>query len=128
MAKYLSLPAGNLSPPAHIPSPSVTESVVLRRRIFLLCVLSVIPALLIVYATMRMLGKPIKRLEQAIVEVGEGKLDMVSEDLEVREFRELMHRINEMKVDIKNLLGKVQTEEEQRQKTEREKLPPDLSC
>ncbi|MCI9337947.1 MAG: hypothetical protein HFH93_10505 [Lachnospiraceae bacterium] len=100
----------------------------LRRRIFLLCVLSVIPALLIVYATMRMLGKPIKRLEQAIVEVGEGKLDMVSEDLEVREFRELMHRINEMKVDIKNLLVKVQTEEEQRQKTEREKLPPDLSC
>lgn len=128
MAKYLSLPAGNLSPPAHIQSPSVTESVVLRRRIFLLCVLSVIPALLIVYATMRMLGKPIKRLEQAIVEVGEGKLDMVSEDLEVREFRELMHRINEMKVDIKNLLVKVQTEEEQRQKTEREKLPPDLSC
>ncbi len=128
MVKYLSLPAANLSPPAHIQSPSVTESVVLRRRIFLLCVLSVIPALLIVYATMRMLGKPIKRLEQAIVEVGEGKLDMVSEDLEVREFRELMHRINEMKVDIKNLLVKVQTEEEQRQKTEREKLPPDLSC
>lgn len=91
-------------------------------KIFLLCVLSVIPTLLTVYAARKMLGKPIKRLEQAIVEVGEGKLDMVSEDLEVREFRELMHRINAMKGDIKNLLVKVQMEEEQRQKTEREKL------
>ena len=100
----------------------VKEIIGWYEKIFLLCVLSVVPALLIVYATRKMLGKPIKRLEQAIVEVGEGKLDIASEDLEVREFRELMHKINEMKVDIKNLLVKVQAEEEQRQKTEREKL------
>ena len=100
----------------------VKEIIGWYEKVFLLCVLSVIPALLIVYATMRMLGKPVKRLEQAIVEVGEGKLDMASEDLEVREFQELMHKINEMKVDIKNLLEKVQEEEKQRQKTEREKL------
>lgn len=100
----------------------VKEIIGWYEKIFLLCVLSVVPALLIVYTTRKMLGKPIKRLEQAIVEVGEGKLDIASEDLEVREFRELMHKINEMKVDIKNLLVKVQAEEEQRQKTEREKL------
>lgn len=100
----------------------VREIIGWYEKIFLLCVLSVIPALLIVYAAMRMLGKPVKRLEQAIVEAGEGKLDIVSEDLEVREFQELMHKINEMKVDIGNLLVKVQEEEKQRQKTEREKL------
>lgn len=91
-------------------------------KIFLLCVLTAIPALLIMLATKNMLGRPIRLLEQAIEEVGEGKLEPVSEDLEVREFQELMCKINEMKVDIKNLLIKVQTEEEQRQKTEREKL------
>ena len=91
-------------------------------KIFLLCVFTAIPALLIMLATRNMLGRPIRLLEQAIEEVGEGKLDPVSEDLEVREFQELMCKINEMKVDIKNLLIKVQTEEEQRQKTEREKL------
>lgn len=98
------------------------EMIAWYEKIFLLCVLTAIPALLIMLATRNMLGRPIKSLEQAIEEVGEGKLEPVSEDLEVREFRELMHKINEMKVDIKNLLTKVQTEEEERQKTEREKL------
>lgn len=98
------------------------EMIAWYERIFLLCVCTAIPALLIMLATRNMLGRPIKSLERAIEEVGEGKLEPVSEDLEVREFRELMHKINEMKVDIKNLLAKVQTEEEQRQKTEREKL------
>nr|WP_300776218.1 histidine kinase [uncultured Acetatifactor sp.] len=98
------------------------EMIVWYEKIFLLCVFTAIPALLIMLATRNMLGRPIKSLEQAIEEVGEGKLEPVSEDLEVREFRELMHKINEMKVDIKNLLTKVQTEEEERQKTEREKL------
>ncbi len=100
----------------------VKEIIGWYEKIFLLCILSILPSLLIVFATMRMLGKPIKRLEQAIVEVGEGKLDVSGEDLEVQEFQELMCRINDMKADIKNLLVKVQMEEKQRQKTEREKL------
>ena len=100
----------------------VKEIVGWYEKIFLLCVLSILPALLIVCATMQMLGKPIKRLEQAIVEVGEGNLDMSGEDFEVKEFQELMCKINDMKADIKNLLVKVQMEEKQRQKTEREKL------
>ena len=98
------------------------EMIVWYEKIFLLCIFTVIPALLIMLVTRKMLGRPIRSLEQAIEEVGEGKLEPVSEDLEVREFQELMHKINEMKVDIKNLLVKVQTEEEQRQKTQREKL------
>lgn len=98
------------------------EMIVWYEKIFLLCVFTVVPALLIMLVTRKMLGRPIRSLEQAIEEVGEGKLEPVSEDLEVREFQELMHKINEMKVDIKNLLVKVQTEEEERQKTEREKL------
>ena len=98
------------------------EMIAWYEKIFLLCVLTAIPALLIMLATRNMLGRPIKSLEQAIEEVGEGKLEPVSEDLEVREFRELMHKINEMKVDIKNLREKVQEEEKQRQKPEREKL------
>lgn len=100
----------------------VKEIIGWYEKIFLLCVLSMLPALLIVYTTMQMLGKPIKHLEQAIVEIGEGKLDMDREDLEVKEFQELMHKINDMKADIKSLLVKVQMEEKQRQKTEREKL------
>lgn len=100
----------------------VKEIIGWYEKIFLLCVLSILPALLIVYTTMQMLGKPIKHLEQAIVEIGEGKLDMDREDMEVKEFQELMHKINDMKADIKNLLVKVQMEEKQRQKTEREKL------
>lgn len=100
----------------------VREIIGWYEKIFLMCVLSILPALLIVYATTQMLGKPIRRLGQAIVEVGEGKLDMDGEDLEVREFQELMYKINDMKADIKNLLVKVQMEEKQRQKTEREKL------
>ncbi len=98
------------------------EMIAWYEKIFLLCVFTAVPALLIMLATRNMLGRPIRSLEQAIEEVGEGKLEPVSEDLEVREFQELMHKVNEMKVDIKNLLVKVQTEEEQRQKTEREKL------
>lgn len=72
------------------------EMIAWYEKIFLLCVLTAIPALLIMLATRNMLGRPIKSLEQAIEEVGEGKLEPVSEDLEVREFRELMHKINEM--------------------------------
>lgn len=98
------------------------EMIAWYEKIFLLCVFTAIPALLLMLVTRKMLGRPIRLLEQTIEEVGEGKLEPVSEDLEVREFRELMHKINEMKVDIKNLLVKVQTEEEERQKTEREKL------
>ena len=100
----------------------VREIIGWYEKIFLMCVLSILPDMLIVYATTQMLGKPIRRLGQAIVEVGEGKLDMDGEDLEVREFQELMYKINDMKADIKNLLVKVQMEEKQRQKTEREKL------
>lgn len=91
-------------------------------KIIFLCVLSVVPALLIMLTTKRMLGNPLKCLEQTIIEVGAGKLELVSEDMEVQEFRELMHQINEMKIHIRELLGKVQAEEQQRQKTEREKL------
>lgn len=100
----------------------VKEIIGWYEKIFLLCVLSILPALLIVYATIQMLGKPIRHLEQAIVEIGEGNLDMDREDLEVKEFQELMNKINDMKTDIKNLLVKVQMEEKQHQKTEREKL------
>lgn len=91
-------------------------------KIIFVCVLSIIPALLIMLATKRMLGNPLRCLEQAIIEVGRGKLELVSEDMEVQEFRELMHQVNEMKIHIRELLEEVQREEQQRQKTEREKL------
>lgn len=91
-------------------------------RIFILCVVSVIPALLIVLIIRRMLGKPMKRLEMEIIEVGKGKLELVNEDMEIEEFHTLMHEVNEMKIHIRELLERVQTEEKQRQKTEREKL------
>ena len=91
-------------------------------RILILCVVSVIPALLIVLAIRRMLGQPMKRLENEMIEIGKGKLELVNEDMEIDEFHDLMHEVNEMKIHIKELLERVQTEEQQRQKTEREKL------
>ena len=56
------------------------EMIAWYEKIFLLCVLTAIPALLIMLATRNMLGRPIKSLEQAIEEVGEGKLEPVSEE------------------------------------------------
>lgn len=91
-------------------------------RIVVLCLFSLVPVALLVFATKKMLGNPIDRLEQAIIAVGKGKLELVSEDMEIREFNELMHQINEMKIQIRKLLLNVQEEEEKRQKTEREKL------
>lgn len=90
--------------------------------LFSLCVLSIIPALLIMLTTKRMLGNPISRLENEIIAVGKGKLELVNENMEIEEFHELMHEINEMKIHIRELIAKVQEEEKQRQKTEREKL------
>ncbi len=91
-------------------------------RLLSLCVLSVIPALLIMLTIRRMLGAPIRRLENEIIEVGKGKLELVNENMEIVEFGTLMHEINEMKTRIRELITRVQEEEKQRQKTEREKL------
>lgn len=91
-------------------------------RLLSLCVLSIIPALLIMLTIRRMLGDPIRRLENEIIEVGRGRLELVNENMEIEELRALMHQINEMKIHIRELIARMQEEEKQRQKTEQEKL------
>lgn len=98
------------------------EYTVWYRRIAVLCLISIIPAFLIMLGTWKIIGKPIQLLEKEIVAVGNGDLEQVNEDMMLDEFRALMHEVNEMKVRIQELLGAVKKEEKQKQKIEREKL------
>lgn len=98
------------------------EYVVWYKRIAVLCLISVIPAFLIMLGAWKTVGRPIRLLEKEIVAVGNGNLELVNEDQALDEFRKLMHEVNEMKKRIQELLMTVSQEEKQKQKIEREKL------
>lgn len=98
------------------------EYIVWYRRIAVLCLISVIPAFLIMLGAWKTVGRPIRLLEKEIVAVGNGNLELVNEEQALDEFKKLMHEMNEMKKRIQELLAAVSEEEKQKQKVEREKL------
>lgn len=98
------------------------EYMVWYKRIGVLCLISIIPAFLIMLGTWKMIGQPLQMLEKEIVAVGNGNLEQTSENMMLDEFKKLMHEVNKMKVHIQELLVTIQKEEKQKQNIEREKL------
>lgn len=92
------------------------------QRVALLCLISIIPAVMIMLVVWKIIGQPIHALEREILAVSNGNLALGSEDMKVAEFQKLMHEVNEMKARIQCLLLSVQKEEKEKQKVEREKL------
>lgn len=91
-------------------------------HIAILCMIAIIPASFVTVAVWKYIGKPIQQLEKEIVAVGNGNLELASENMAVDEFKKLMQDVNEMKLRIQELLVTVQKEETEKQKVEREKL------
>ena len=98
------------------------EYMVWYKRIAVLCLISVVSVFATIIGTWKFIGQPLRLLKKEIAEVGNGNLEPVSEEIELDEFKKLIHEINEMKVRIRKLLDTVQEEEKQRQNIEREKL------
>ena len=76
----------------------------------------------IVIAIYHMIVKPIQKLKQEIEETGKGNFERIEDDIEIKEFHQVLAGINTMREDIKELQEKEKKEEELRKKIEIEKL------
>ena len=70
----------------------------------------------------RLICKPLNQLQKQIIQVGNGALHGERHEYEIKEFDDLMHEVEQMKEQIRNLIDDVVEKEKNIQRTEYEKL------
>lgn len=70
----------------------------------------------------RLICKPLNQLQKQIIQVGNGALHGERQEYEIKEFDDLMHEVEQMKEQIRNLIDDVVEKEKNIQRTEYEKL------
>ena len=70
----------------------------------------------------RLICKPLNQLQKQIIQVGNGALNGERQEYEIKEFDDLMHEVEQMKEQIRNLIDDVVEKEKNIQRTEYEKL------
>ena len=70
----------------------------------------------------RLICKPRNQLQKQIIQVGNGALHGERQEYEIKEFDDLMHEVEQMKEQIRNLIDDVVEKEKNIQRTEYEKL------
>ncbi len=70
----------------------------------------------------RLICKPLNQLQKQIIQVGNGALHGERQEYEIKEFGDLMHEVEQMKEQIRNLIDDVVEKEKNIQRTEYEKL------
>lgn len=98
------------------------EGFLWKLKIILVGVFSFIAFYLVILAIYRMLGKPIKKLEEEIEKTSDGNWDAIDCDLGIEEFNQVLSRISEMRQKIKKLQDEIKLEEKERIAVETEKL------
>ena len=70
----------------------------------------------------RLICKPLNQFQEQLLQIGGGSLQMVKQEYEIKEFDDLMHEVEKMKDQIRNLIDNVVEKEKNIQRIEYEKL------
>lgn len=70
----------------------------------------------------RLICKPLNQFQKQMIQVGNGSLQVEKQESEIKEFDDLMHEVEQMKEQIRNLIDTVVEKEKSIQRTEYEKL------
>ena len=70
----------------------------------------------------RLICKPLNQFQEQLLQIGGGSLQMVKQEYGIKEFDDLMHEVEKMKDQIRNLIDNVVEKEKNIQRTEYEKL------
>lgn len=66
--------------------------------------------------------KPLNQFQEQLLQIGGGSLQMVKQEYDIKEFDDLMHEVEKMKDQIRNLIDNVVEKEKNIQRIEYEKL------
>lgn len=75
-----------------------------------------------VFYLYRLICKPLNQFQKQMIQVGNGSLQEAEQEYEIKEFDDLMHEVEQMKEQIRNLIDDVVEKEKSIQRTEYEKL------
>ena len=75
-----------------------------------------------VFYLYRLVCKPLNQFQKQMIQVGNGSLQEAEQEYEIKEFDDLMHEVEQMKEQIRNLIDDVVEKEKSIQRTEYEKL------
>ena len=75
-----------------------------------------------VFYLYRLICKPLNQFQKQMIQVGNGSLQEAEQEYEIKEFDDLMHEVEQMKEQIRNLIDDVVEKEKNIQRTEYEKL------
>ena len=75
-----------------------------------------------VFCLYRLICKPLNQFQKQMIQVGNGSLQEAEQEYEIKEFDDLMHEVEQMKEQIRNLIDDVVEKEKSIQRTEYEKL------
>lgn len=75
-----------------------------------------------VFYLYRLVCKPLNQFQKQMIQVGNGSLQEAEQEYEIKEFDDLMHEVEQMKEQIRNLIDDVVEREKSIQRTEYEKL------
>ena len=75
-----------------------------------------------VFYLYRLICKPLNQFQKQMIQVGNGSLQEAEQEYEIKEFDDLMHEVEQMKEQIRNLIDVVVEKEISIQRTEYEKL------
>lgn len=70
----------------------------------------------------RLICKPLNQFQEQLLQIGGGSLQMVKQEYDIKEFDDLMHEVEKMKDQIRNLIDNVVEKEKNIQRIEYEKL------
>ena len=70
----------------------------------------------------RLICKPLNQFQEQLLQIGGGSLQMVKQEYGIKEFDDLMHEVEKMKDQIRNLIDNVVEKEKNIQRIEYEKL------
>lgn len=70
----------------------------------------------------RLICKPLNQFQEQLLQIGGGSLQMVKLEYDIKEFDDLMHEVEKMKDQIRNLIDNVVEKEKNIQRIEYEKL------
>ena len=70
----------------------------------------------------RLICKPLNQFQEQLLQIGGGSLQMVKHEYDIKEFDDLMHEVEKMKDQIRNLIDNVVEKEKNIQRIEYEKL------
>ena len=75
-----------------------------------------------VFYLYRLVCKPLNQFQKQMIQVGNGSLQEAEQEYGIKEFDDLMHEVEQMKEQIRNLIDDVVEKEKSIQRTEYEKL------